>query len=129
MFQELKFQLSTAILTILTLAAGIAAFINLEQQYKFRLPEDGVVWVERGGHVEALYVQSGGPGANAGIHTGDHVLQIESVPINKAIDVAKVLVAVGVWNKAKYHFVSRGAELDTTLYVRAQELDRGVIYQ
>jgi hypothetical protein len=28
MFQELKFQLSTAILTILTLAAGVAAVAN-----------------------------------------------------------------------------------------------------
>src|ERR1043166_7621711 len=55
MFQELKFQLSTAILTILTLAAGVSAFINFQQQYKFRLPEDNVVWVEGGGHVEALY--------------------------------------------------------------------------
>ena len=35
MFQELKFQLSTAILTILTLAAGVAAVINFDEQYQF----------------------------------------------------------------------------------------------
>jgi len=34
MFQELKFQLSTAILTILTLAAGVAAVINFQQQHR-----------------------------------------------------------------------------------------------
>ena len=49
MFQELKFQLSTAILTILTLAAGVSAFINFQQQNRFRLPEDGVIWVDRQG--------------------------------------------------------------------------------
>ena len=53
MFQELKFQLSTAILTILTLAAGVCAVINFEQQYRFRLPEDGVIWVDRSGGVQA----------------------------------------------------------------------------
>ena len=68
MFQELKFQLSTAILTILTLAAGVAAFINFQQQNRFRLPEDGVIWVDRQGSVEALYVKPASPGLNAGIH-------------------------------------------------------------
>src|SRR5215471_19223491 len=107
MFQELKFQLSTAILTILTLAAGVAAFINFQQQYAFRLPEDSVVWVDRGGRVEALYVKPGGPGANAGVHVGDHLLQIENVDIRKATDVVKVLVAIRSWNKARYHLESR----------------------
>ena len=41
MFQELKFQFSTAILTILTLAASVSAVINFEQQNHFRLPDDG----------------------------------------------------------------------------------------
>ena len=57
MFQELKFQLSTAILTILTVAAAVAAVINFEQQRKFRLPDDGVVWVDREGGVEALHIE------------------------------------------------------------------------
>ena len=64
MFQELKFQLSTAILTILTLAAGVAAVVNFEQYEHFRLPDDGVIWVDRAGHVEALYVVPNGPAAN-----------------------------------------------------------------
>jgi signal transduction histidine kinase len=129
MFQELKFQLSTAILTILTLAAGVSAFINFQQQYKFRLPEDGVIWVERGGSVEALYVKAAEPGANAGIHAGDHLLQIEGVPIEKATDVTKVLVRIGSWNKAKYHLESRGVELDATVVVGQQPLDKALVYQ
>src|SRR5215471_13009953 len=129
MFQELKFQLSTAILTILTLAAGVSAFINFQQQYKFRLPEDSVVWVDRAGQVEALYVKPGGPGANAGIHVGDRLLKIESVDIKKATDVTKVLVAIRSWNKAHYHVESRGVEFDTTLIVGEQPLDRAIIYE
>jgi len=64
MFQELKFQLSTAILTIVTLAAGAAAIVNFSQYEYFRLPDDGVIWVDRAGHVEALYVAPDGPAGN-----------------------------------------------------------------
>ena len=130
MFQELKFQLSTAILTILTLAAAVAAFFNFQQQYRFRLPEDGVVWVDRNGGVEALWVKAGGPGANAGIHAGDRLLKIEGVAIKKQEDVTKVLVRIGSWVKASYQLQSGGVELNPTpLVVGQQPLDRALIYQ
>ncbi len=129
MFQELKFQLSTAILTILTLAAGVSAFINFQQQYRFRLPEDGVIWVDRQGSVEALYVKPGSPGRNAGIHQTDRLLDIDGAPIEQATDVAKVLVRIGAWSRAKYRLQSRGVELTATLVVAEQPLDRAIVYQ
>jgi two-component system NtrC family sensor kinase len=128
MFQELKFQLSTAILTILTLAAGVSAFINFQQQNRFRLPEDGVIWVDRQGTVEALYVKPGSPGRNAGIHQGDRLLDIDGAPIEQATDVAKVLVRIGAWSRAKYRLQSRGVELTATLVVAEQPLDRAIVY-
>src|ERR1035438_4317749 len=63
MFQELKFKLSTAILIILTIAAAYSAVINFEQQHKFRLADDGAVWVDRGRRVEALHIDPDGPAA------------------------------------------------------------------
>ena len=65
MFQELKFQLSTAILTILTLAAAVSAVINFQQQHRFRLADDGAVWVDRSHRVEALHLEANGPAANS----------------------------------------------------------------
>ena len=129
MLQELKFQLSTAILTILTLAAGVSAFINFEQQNHFRLPEDGVIWVDRHGSVEALYVKPASPGLNAGIHRGDRLLDINGVRIEQATDVAKVLVRIGAWSQPKYRVLTRGVELTARLVVAEQPLDRAVIYQ
>src|SRR3954463_10285970 len=129
MFQELKFQLSTAILTILTLAAGVSAFINFQQQNKFRLPEDGVIWADRQGTVEALYVKPASPGTNAGIHVGDHLLDIDGVRIEQATDVAKVLVRIGAWSRPKYRLQSRGGEGQSTVTSGEQPLDRAVIYQ
>ncbi|MEO8595914.1 MAG: ATP-binding protein [Candidatus Solibacter sp.] len=129
MFQELKFQLSTAIFTILTLAAGVAAFINFEQQNRFRLAEDGVIWVDRHGNVEALYIKPASPGVNAGIHKGDRLIDINGVPLERATDVARILARVGAWSKAKYHLQSRGVELTATVFVTEQPLDRALIYQ
>jgi len=67
MLQELKFQLSTAILTILTVAAAISAGFNFEQQLRFRLPDDGVTWIDKIGpggqsRVQALRVAPDGRG-------------------------------------------------------------------
>ncbi|MBS1858937.1 MAG: PAS domain S-box protein [Acidobacteria bacterium] len=129
MLQELKFQFSTAILTILTLAAGVSAVINFQQQNRFQLPEDGVIWVERKGAVEALYVKPNGPGANGGIHVGDQLLTIDGVRIEKATDVTRVLVRIGAWSKAQYEVRSRGVEVTPTLVISAPPMDRAVMYQ
>ena len=130
MFQELKFQLSTAILTIVTLAAGVAAFINFQQQHKFRLPDDGVIWVDRAGGVEALAVPERSEGARAGLRTGDRLTAINGVLITKATDVAQVLVNIGSWKKATYT-VSRGGVVFPIRDVIIGEvpLDRAVVYQ
>lgn len=129
MLQELKFQLSTAILTIVTIAAGVSAVINFQQQHKFRLPEDGVVWVDREAGVEALYVKPDGPGAKAGLRDGDRLLKINSLAITRAIDVPQVLVGVGAWNKTEYVLERRGIEFDATVYVGQTPPDRAILYQ
>src|SRR5579863_412209 len=130
MFQELKFQLSTAILTILTLAAGVAAVLNIDQQRKFRLHDDGVVWVDRAGAVEALEVPADSSGAKAGVHRGDRLLSINNVKIEKAIDVAKVLTPISAWTDAKYIVVNHGQEVEINKLVVAEvPLDRARIYE
>src|ERR1035441_2663092 len=108
---------------------GVSAFINFQQFNRFRLPEDGVIWVDRQASVEALYVKPGSPGLNAGIHQGDRLLDIGGVRIEQATDVAKVLVRIGAWSRAKYRVQSRGVELTATLVVAEQPLDRAILYQ
>jgi two-component system NtrC family sensor kinase len=130
MFQELKFQLSTAILTILTVAAGVSAVINLDEQYHFRLPDDGVVWVDRSGGVQALYVPSGSPGSKAGIHSGDWLTEIKGVAIQNALDVPKALAGVGAWLPATYVVVRNGVEVTIkNMIVGEVAFDRAVMYQ
>ncbi|MGA3238882.1 MAG: ATP-binding protein [Bryobacteraceae bacterium] len=129
MFQELKFQLSTAILTVLTLAAGTAAFWNADLQYHFRLPDDGVIWVDRQGGVEALHVTRRGPGANAGVHPGDHLESIQGIPIAQATDVARLLASIRSYNNATYLLSRRGIEFPARVVVGEVPLDWVVVYQ
>ncbi|MBZ5575545.1 MAG: PAS domain S-box protein [Acidobacteriia bacterium] len=129
MFQELKFQLSTAILTILTLAAGVAAGINFQQQQRFRLPDDGVIWVDRQGGVEALTVPARSEGERAGLRTGDRLTRINGLPVRKAVDVAQVLAGLGSWKKAAYTVSRGGVEFPINVIVGEVPLDRAVIYQ
>jgi len=69
--KELKLQLVSALLVIVTVAAVIAAGFNFNQQNKYHLPDDGVIWVDQPSgetvRVVALRVQAGSPGAKAGL--------------------------------------------------------------
>ena len=77
MLQELKFQFSTAILTVVTVAAAIAAVVNFKQIHKFPLPDDGAVWVESRGRVVAAHLDPGGAAEFAGIRVHDVLESIQ----------------------------------------------------
>lgn len=129
MLQELKFQLSTAILTILTIAAVVSAILNFQQQGKFRLPDDGVIWVDRQGHVEALHIASDSTASKAGLRTGDILLKVQGVSVEKAIDATQILVRIGSWNKANYVVRRQGVEVNTAVIVGETTRDPAVSYQ
>src|SRR4029079_12471482 len=135
MLQELKFQLSTAILTILTVAAAISAGFNFEQQLRFRLTDDGVTWVDRtlaNGKpaVQALRVIRDSQAYNAGLRPGDTLLQINTLKIEKALYVPQVLVKIGAWNKADYMVERGGVRFKVSNVVIAEApRDPAVMYQ
>ncbi len=129
MLQELKFQLSTAILTILTVAAAISAGINFTQQWSFHFPDDGVPWIDREGTVQALRVVPDSGGANAGLRAGDVLRKINALPIANALYVPQALTTIGVWNKADYLVARKGVEFKTSVIVAAVPRDPAVTYQ
>jgi hypothetical protein len=134
MLQELKFQLSTAVLTVLTVAAAISAGVNFSQQLLFRLPDDGVTWVDHakpGGRtaVEAKRVIANSGAGNAGLRDGDILLKINGLNIEKALFVPQALVRIGVWNKANYLVERGGVQFKTSVIVEAVPRDPVVTYQ
>jgi len=125
--KDLRGQFSSALLMTLTAAAVICAYINFQQQ-PWQMPDDGVVWSERNGAVTALYVAKGEAASRAGIKAGDSVLRINGAPIEKATDVARVLVAIKVWGTARYELLRHGVEFGTTLIVQPASKDLLSIY-
>ncbi len=141
MFQELKFQLSTAILTILTLAAGVGAFLSLENQLRTHIPDDGIIWADRNGHVEADYVDPRGSGKDS-VHVGDWITGIEpitnvannpipvaGIEIDRAVDVAQALAGIGDYRPAQYHLVRGGVDFSVKVLVGEMPRDKAVFYE
>src|SRR3984957_20316299 len=135
MLQELKFQLSTAILTVLTIAAAIAAALNYQQIQRFRLPDDGVTWVDRTvssvrSQVVALRVTPNGPADRAGIRVNDVLKSIQAAPIEDMSDVPRRLAYVGAWAKAAYVVrrvsAANTAPVDVPATVIVGEAARGI---
>ena len=107
----------------------MAAVINFEQQQRFRLPEDGVVWVDRAGERRgAVRNQRQRRRPTPGCIPATALESINGVPIENATDVAKVLVRIGSWSKADYS-VSRRAWRSATCIVGEVRWIRAVIYQ
>jgi len=124
MLQELKFQLSTAILTVLTIAAAASAVINYQQNQIFRLPDDGVVWREHSGVVVATRIVPDGAGERAGIRVNDVLRTIQGSAVHSTEDVPRLLASGGAWTQAVYVFRRGGVDAKATVVVA--EVSRGV---
>jgi two-component system, NtrC family, sensor kinase len=136
--KELKSQFGNALLVVLTVAAVVAAFINFQQNFqeskRFRLPEDGVTWVDRtqpdgSNRVFALEVRPESPADRRGIKAGDRLLAIHDVPVENATDVPEILVRIGTYGNARYHVERNGRDFRPALVLGAREVNWSVTYQ
>src|SRR5579863_8764200 len=109
MNDSLRIRLGAAILALATLAAVVFGVINFEQRAIFSSPDDGVSWIDTPSGVVAWHISPESPAANAGIRTGDSILEINDAPIHNAIDVTKRLWRLGLWSRAHY-LIDRGGK-------------------
>ena len=119
---------------IVTVAALVAAAINLQQQSKFHLPDDGVSWLERSqpdGRIAVVAVQvtPGGPGERAGIRIGDQIVSVAGFQVHRALDVTAVLARLGPWKTAKYEVRHDRVEVALDLIVGEATRDPALYYQ
>jgi PAS domain S-box-containing protein len=113
--RELKDQLVGALLVILTSAAVVAAALNLQQQNRFRQPDDGVTWVDEveadgTAHVVARHVAADSAAEHAGIRAQDRLLTIDGRKVDTAAQAVEYVTRLGAWKTARYR-VARGAAL------------------
>ncbi len=95
-------------LALLTLTAAVFAWINFQKERQFETPYDGVWWVEKASHVEAKRIDTDGPGARAGIKTGDLLTAIDDHDVQDVGALTKQLFRVGTYSKAKYNLIRNG---------------------
>jgi hypothetical protein len=133
--KELKQQLGSALLVILTVAAIVGAAINFQQQSRFHLPDDGVTWDDRPvapGEmaVTALYVTPGGPGQSfGGIRAGDVLEAINGRRVHTSVEVMEILAGVGSWKGATYSIRRDGVEFTATINIGEATRDPSLYYQ
>jgi two-component system NtrC family sensor kinase len=131
--RELRAQIAGALVVVLTVVAGLCAVVNFQQQSRFRLPDDGVVWVQSAENpqagVTALAVTPGSPGAKAGLRAGDTLLRINGVLVEHPEDVAKILVGIGSWQRAEYQIRRNGIDTKATPIIGERTPDASIYYQ
>ncbi|MGO9240482.1 MAG: ATP-binding protein [Bryobacteraceae bacterium] len=140
---DLKSQVGGALLVILTGTLVVCAVLNFQQHELFRLPEDGVTWMDhldpaapdKSISVIAMQVQPGGPGEKAGIRLGDELIRIggllnrPGIPIRQATDVAQMLQRYGAWGRAEYVLVRNGVEITAEVIISDSSQDQALLYQ
>jgi PAS domain S-box-containing protein len=108
-------------LAILSLTLVVFAVINLNQRVRYRLPDDGVSWVDSQEGVRAWIVTPDGPGDRAGIREGDLLQSIDGKPIPKAADAARQIFRDDIWSQASYTLVRKGEKFQTSLVLVPQK--------
>jgi two-component system NtrC family sensor kinase len=131
--KELKQQLVSALLVVVTVAAVIAAAINFQQQGRYHLPDDGVTWIDRtagdDNRVTAAYLTGGSPALKAGLREGDVLVSIEGKQIENALEATQVLARLGAWRTANYVYQRNGVEVSTNVIIGEAERDSTIFYQ
>jgi two-component system, NtrC family, sensor kinase len=104
--KPLRLQLISALLVTLTAAALIAAGINFQQQRKFRLPDDGVTWIDQdrdgANRVVAAEIVPDSPAAHSGLKAGDELQQINGYSTRTSAYVQRALVRLRAWSSTVY---------------------------
>ena len=115
MNRESQVRSVAVLLFLLTVAAVVFAGFNLNSEWKFLVPDDGVWWVEQGGHLTADRVDPNGPGARSGIKPGDQLVSIDGQEVKTMPGVERQLYRTGIWSKAEYSLLRQSVPLDSSV--------------
>jgi len=115
MNRESQVRSVAVLLFLLTVAAVVFAGFNLNSEWKFLVPDDGVWWVEQAGHLTADRVDPNGPGARSGIKPGDELVSINGQDVQNMSGLEHQLYRTGIWSKATYSLLRQSVPLDSSV--------------
>jgi PAS domain S-box-containing protein len=122
------YRFTSVSLAILSLTLISFAIINLQQRVRYRLPDDGVSWVDSQKGVQAWIVTPDGPGDRAGIREGDLLESIDRKPVHTAADAGRQIFGDDVWSQVNYSLVRNGEKFQTALVLVPQKAASTVRY-
>jgi PAS domain S-box-containing protein len=122
------YRFTSVSLAILSLTLISFAVINLEQRVRYRLPDDGVSWVDSQKGVQAWIVTPDGPGDRAGIREGDLLESIDRKPVHTAADAGRQIFGDDVWSQVNYSLVRNGEKFQTALVLVPQKAASSLRY-
>ena len=115
MNRDFQTRFTALLLILLTAAACVFAWINFQKEHEFKVPYDGVWWIEKDGRLVANRVEANGPGARAGIQNGDQLTAVGTHAIKSIAGLERQLYQVGIWSKATYSIVRQSVPVDLSV--------------
>jgi two-component system, NtrC family, sensor kinase len=112
MNRESQARFVAVLLFVATVAAVVFAGLNFQKERESTAPDDGVVWVERGGHLVADQLVPDGSGAKSGIKAGDELVAVNGQEIKNTSGLERQMYRTGVYSKATYTISRGGVTLD-----------------
>jgi two-component system, NtrC family, sensor kinase len=115
MDRESQARFVAVVLFLLTLTAVVFAGFNFQKERQSAVPDDGVWWIERSGHLVADRVDPNGPGARAGVKADDELVSVNGQEVKTTPGLVRQLYRTGVWSKATYSLIRNSVPLDSNV--------------
>jgi len=115
MNRDFETRFTAILLTLLTTAGMVLAWINFQKEREFQVPSDGAWWVERAGGLIAEHVQEDGPASRAGVRLGDQLTGVNGHKVSSMAVLTRELYRTGAWSKATYSLVRHSVPVDVTV--------------
>ncbi len=112
MTKDFQVRTTAVLLAIVTLAAMVFAWLNLQQERIVSTPTDGVWWMEHGDHLHAERIHANGPGERAGLKIGDQLSAVNGQPVTNTSALTKQLYKKGVYSQTTYSIRRQGVPLE-----------------
>jgi S1-C subfamily serine protease len=99
MNRESQARFVAVLLFVATVAAVVFAGLNFQKERESTAPDDGVIWVERGGHLVADQLEPDGSGAKSGIKANDELISVNGQEIRNTSGLERQLYRSGIYSK------------------------------
>ena len=121
-------RLQATLLAVMTVGLVLLVLWNLDQESRYRQPDDGVWWTEaaNGSGLIAQKVLPGGPGERYGLKANDLLTDVNDRPVQRLSDLEIELDHTGIYGNARYSITRDGIKLDTPVLVIPEPVDRGL---